>query len=192
MDNRGPVKSDKAQRTRERLLSSSIKLMKEKGYQNTTVRDICNDARVSIGTFYSYFPAKDDLFLNIYMDGDRFFTDSVALNLSGSNTAEKIVDYFRYYTRLNLNTGLELMKILFQSDNQFFSRYRPMQQVFEEIVQTGLSSGELKTDLSSREVVDFFFVLVRGCCYNWCINNGSYDLERQITDYVTIALKAMS
>ena len=163
MDNRGPVKSDKAQRTRERLLSSSIKLMKEKGYQNTTVRDICNDARVSIGTFYSYFPAKDDLFLNIYMDGDRFFTDSVALNLSGNNTAEKIVDYFRYYTRLNLNTGLELMKILFQSDNQFFSRYRPMQQVFEEIVQTGLSTGELKTDLSSREVVDFFFVLVRGC-----------------------------
>ena len=163
MDNRGPVKSDKAQRTRERLLSSSIKLLKEKGYQNTTVRDICNDARVSIGTFYSYFPAKDDLFLNIYMDGDRFFTDSVALNLSGNNTAEKIVDYFRYYTRLNLNTGLELMKILFQSDNQFFSRYRPMQQVFEEIVQTGLSTGELKTDLSSREVVDFFFVLVRGC-----------------------------
>ena len=84
MDNNAPVKSDKAQRTRDRLLKSSLKLMKEKGYQNTTVREICNDAKVSIGTFYSYFPAKEDLFLNIYMEGDRFFTDSVALNLSGS------------------------------------------------------------------------------------------------------------
>ena len=32
MDNREPVKSDKAQRTKERLLRSSLKLMKEKGY----------------------------------------------------------------------------------------------------------------------------------------------------------------
>ena len=191
MDNQASVKSDKAQRTKERLLNSSLKLIKEKGYRNTTVRDICNDAKVSVGTFYSYFPAKDDLFLNIYMDGDRFFTESVALKLSGATTAEKILDYFRYYTRLNLNTGLELMKILFQSDNPFFSRHRPMQQVFENIVRDGLASGELKTNFNAREVVDFFFVLVRGCCYNWCVNNGSYDLERQITDYVTVALKAM-
>ena len=99
-----------------------------------------------------------------YMEGDRFFTDSVALNLSGNTIAEKIVDFFRYYTRLNLNTGLELMKILFQSDNKFFSRYRPMQKVLEDIVQGGLESGELKTEMTSREVVDFFFVLARGCC----------------------------
>lgn len=191
MDRQESVKSDKAQRTKERLLRSSLKLMKEKGYRNTTVRDICNDAKVSIGTFYSYFPAKDDLFLNIYMEGDRFFTDSVALRLSGESTTEKIVDYFRYYTRLNLNTGLELMKILFHSDNPFFSRHRPMQQVFEGIVKDGLESGELKTGLTSREIVDYFFVLVRGCCYNWCVNNGSYDLEKQITDYVKLGLKAM-
>lgn len=191
MDKPEGVKSDKAQRTKERLLRSSLKLMKEKGYRNTTVRDICNDAKVSIGTFYSYFPAKDDLFLNIYMEGDRFFTDSVALRLSGNTAAEKIVDYFRYYTRLNLNTGLELMKILFHSDNPFFSRHRPMQQVFEGIVQEGLQNGQLQTELTSREIVDYFFVLVRGCCYNWCVNNGSYDLEKQITDYVKLGLRAM-
>ena len=33
MDNNGPVKSDKAQRTRDRLLKSSLKPMKEKGYR---------------------------------------------------------------------------------------------------------------------------------------------------------------
>ncbi len=186
-------KGDKAQRTRERLLNSSLKLMKEKGFQNTTVREICNDARVSIGTFYSYFPTKDDLFISIYMDGDKYFSESVALSLNDEGTtAEKIVSYFRYYTHLNLNTGLELMKILFQSDNPFFSKHRPMQKVFEDIVSTGLARGELKTNLTAPELVDFFFVLVRGCCYNWCITNGSYDLEKQITDYVRIVLKSMA
>lgn len=192
MPNNESIKSDKAHRTRDRLLKSSIKLMKEKGYQNTTIREICSDAKVSIGTFYSYFPAKEDLFLNIYMDGDRFFTDSVAINISGRSAPEQIIDFFRYYTRLNLNTGLELMKILFQSDNKFFSRYRPMQQVLEDIVQNGINSGELKTEMSPRELVEFFFVLVRGCCYNWCITDGSYDLERQITEYVSFALRSIT
>lgn len=191
MDNNGAVKTDKAHRTRERLLKSSLKLMKEKGYQNTTIREICHDAKVSIGTFYSYFPAKEDLFLHIYMDGDRYFTDSVAINLSGRSAPDQIVDFFRYYTRLNLNTGLELMKILYQSDNKFFSRYRPMQKVLEDIVQEGINSGELKTDMLPRDIVDFFFVLARGCCYNWCITDGSYDLEHQITEYVSIAVKAL-
>ena len=66
-----------------------------------------------------------------------------------------------------------------------------MQKVLEDIIQSGIETGELKTSMTSREVVDFFFVLARGCCYNWCITDGSYDLERQTTEYESIALKAM-
>ena len=179
----------KAQRTREKVFASSIKLMKEKGYQNTTIRDICADANVSIGTFYSCFPAKSDLFLSIYMEGDRFFSESVALNIVGT-THEKIIAYFKYYVKLNMNTGLELMKILFQSDNPFFTSHRPMQKVFEGIIEEGLRSGELKSEMSAPEIVDFFFVIARGCCYNWCVTDCAYVQQKQLVDYVTLALAA--
>lgn len=183
------IKDSKARQTREKLLNASLKLIKEKGYHNTTVRDICSAANVSIGTFYSYFPTKNDLFFSIYLDGDRFFTESVALKVSG-NTEEKIIDYFRYYAQLNLNTGLELMKILYQSDNPFFAKHRPMQKVFEEIIINGLKSGELKSDMDASMIADYFFVLARGICYKWCLYNGDFDLEEQMLDYIKLALKA--
>lgn len=186
---KGKAGGTKAQRTKEKVFASSIKLMKEKGYQNTTIRDICADANVSIGTFYSCFPAKSDLFLSIYMEGDRFFSEAVALNVTGS-THEKIIEYFKYYVKLNMNTGLELMKILFQSDNPFFTSHRPMQKVFEGIIEEGLRSGALKSEMTAPEIVDFFFVIARGCCYNWCVTDGAYDLEKQLVDYVTLALAA--
>ena len=184
---RTSTRDSRAQQTREKLLKSALMLIKEKGYHNTTVRDICANANVSIGTFYSYFPAKNDLFFSIYLDADKYFSESVALNMTGS-ALEKIVDYFRYYAQINLNTGLDLMKILYQSDNPFFSKHRPMQRVFEGIIEGGLKSGELKSDLEAGKIVDYFFVLARGCCYNWCVSNGEYDLEKQITEYVKMAL----
>ncbi len=183
------AKDSKAKQTREKLLNASLKLIKEKGYNNTTVRDICAAANVSIGTFYSYFPTKNDLFFSIYLDGDKFFTESVALRVSG-NTEEKIIDYFRYYAQLNLNTGLDLMKILYQSDNPFFAKHRPMQKVFEEIIINGLKSGELKSDMDASMIADYFFVLARGICYKWCLYNGDFDLEEQMLDYIKLALKA--
>jgi AcrR family transcriptional regulator len=182
-------KDSRAQQTKEKLLSASLQLIKDKGYPNTTVRDICAAANVSIGTFYSYFPTKNDLFFSIYLDADEYFSDSVAFMVTGSAT-EKIIDYFRYYAQLNMNTGLDLMKILYQSDNPFFAKHRPMQRVFENIIEDGLKSGELKSNLNATKIVDFFFVIARGCCYKWCLFNGEYDLEKEILEYVRVALSA--
>ncbi len=109
--------------------------------------------------------------------------------MAGSAT-EKIIDYFRYYAQLNTNTGLDLMKILYQSDNPFFAKHRPMQRVFEGIIEEGLKTGDLKSDLSASRIADFFFVLARGCCYKWCLYNGEFDLEKEMLDYIKIALKS--
>ncbi|NLO49189.1 MAG: TetR/AcrR family transcriptional regulator [Clostridiales bacterium] len=180
-------RDSRAKKTKERLLHASLQLIKEKGYPNTTVRDICAAANVSIGTFYSYFPTKNDLFFSIYMDADKYFSESVAFMVAGSAT-DKIIDYFKYYAQLNLNTGLDLMKILYQSDNPFFAKHRPMQKVFVGIIDNGLKSGELKSNLSASKIADFFFVLARGCCYKWCLYNGEYDLEEELLEYIGIAL----
>ena len=75
------------------------------------------------------------------MDADKYFSESVAFMVAGSAT-DKIIDYFKYYAQLNLNTGLDLMKILYQSDNPFFAKHRPMQKVFVGIIDNGLKSGE--------------------------------------------------
>ena len=185
-----PLLSKKAQRTREHVLDISLELMKKNCYQNTTVRDICSTADISVGTFYSYFPSKTDLFLNIYKKGDDYFSDTVAVKVSGSNAKERIVDFFRYYARLNVETGMDLLKVLFNPENLWFARKRPMQRVLSDIITAGMGKHELVTDLSADSMVDYLFTVARGCCYNWCVLEGSYDLEDQIVKYTDLALKA--
>ena len=59
---------EKALRTREHILAQGMALMKERGFQGTTIRDICEAAEVSVGTFYAYFHDKGELFRYNFQD----------------------------------------------------------------------------------------------------------------------------
>ena len=182
--------SKKAQRTREHLLDTSLKMMRENGYQSVTVRDVCTEADVSIGTFYSYFPSKSDLFLDIYKRADDYFTDTVAGKIRGNNAKDRIVDFFGYYAQLNVDTGTELLGVLYNPENSWFTKQRPMQNVLLQIVSAGLEKKELVSDMSEAQIVDYLFTIARGCCYNWCIYGGTTDLVAQIKLYIGLAVAA--
>ncbi len=48
-------------RTRAMLQEAHISLILEKGYEATTVEDICDAANVGRSTFYAHYTGKDDL-----------------------------------------------------------------------------------------------------------------------------------
>lgn len=59
-------KTAKAKRTREHILATALRLFEEKGYQETTLREIAKSADVSLGLTYRYFASKDELVLALY------------------------------------------------------------------------------------------------------------------------------
>jgi len=59
MSNRTP--STELSETKRKLLDSGISLMRAKGYNATTVDDICQAAGVTKGGFFHYFKNKDEL-----------------------------------------------------------------------------------------------------------------------------------
>jgi TetR/AcrR family transcriptional repressor of nem operon len=47
--------------TKRRLVDAGVKLMRARGYNATTVDEICTDAGVTKGGFFHYFKSKDDI-----------------------------------------------------------------------------------------------------------------------------------
>ena len=50
---------------KERLKASALKLMAEKGYETTSVRDICKEAKVNFNAITYHFGGKKNLFDSI-------------------------------------------------------------------------------------------------------------------------------
>ncbi|MEU5877045.1 TetR/AcrR family transcriptional regulator [Spirillospora sp. NPDC047279] len=64
--------TERGARTRERLIVSGREVFEERGFLDTRVTHITRHAGVAYGSFYTYFPSKEALFLEI---ADRLFED---------------------------------------------------------------------------------------------------------------------
>ncbi|MFD1936703.1 TetR/AcrR family transcriptional regulator [Nonomuraea mangrovi] len=67
---RGPTK--RRPQTRARLLEAAFTVFAERGFQSTSIEDICTQAGFTRGAFYSNFASKDELFLALFdLQGQR-------------------------------------------------------------------------------------------------------------------------
>jgi len=55
--------SSPSQETRERILEAAVNVFASKGYHDTKVDDIVAESNTSKGSFYFYFPSKQEIFL---------------------------------------------------------------------------------------------------------------------------------
>jgi AcrR family transcriptional regulator len=63
-------------KTHELILKSAMKTFKEIGFRNASIRNICKDAGVTNGAFYSHFESKDDLFAALVSEKLSVFQES--------------------------------------------------------------------------------------------------------------------
>ncbi len=76
---------------KQRIKAAAMKLMSEKGYHSTSSNEIAKEAGVSIGTFYSYYKDKKEVYKDLVNDiYDVVLTpidmDDIPENLSIENT----------------------------------------------------------------------------------------------------------
>ena len=57
----------KAEETRERILDTALRLFRERGFDETTMRDIATEAGVATGAAYYYFRSKEELVMAFYV-----------------------------------------------------------------------------------------------------------------------------
>lgn len=61
-----PRSTPKAGQTRARILAAALELFRERGFDQTTMRDIAAAAGVAIGAAYYYFDSKESLVMAFY------------------------------------------------------------------------------------------------------------------------------
>lgn len=62
---------------RQALVDAAWRCATRKGFQSTTVDDVCAEAGVSKGAFYGYFGQKQDLLLALLDDDARFYDELI-------------------------------------------------------------------------------------------------------------------
>ena len=51
----------KSRETKEKIFQAAKRILQKKGYEELSIKNICEEAGVSNGSFYHHFKTKDDL-----------------------------------------------------------------------------------------------------------------------------------
>ena len=171
---------------RERLLASATALFAEKNFNNTSISDIVNKARVAKGTFYLYFKDKYDIRNQIVQEisTDLFdeamkelkkhpvithFDDSMIFIIN--HVIDALVANPTYLTLMNKDLSLgvysqELTKILEETDH--LSLY----ELFKESVE--------RENLNIKNIDITFFTIVElvgSTCFSCIVNKIPCPIE---------------
>jgi AcrR family transcriptional regulator len=73
----------RAEDTRRKIYEAAMELFREKGFEQTTMRDIAAQAGVALGGAYYYFSSKDAIVLAFYAEMQQAINQPVLASLAG-------------------------------------------------------------------------------------------------------------
>ena len=193
------VHETRAQVTREKLLKAAIKLVNRDGMKQLTVRNICDEAGLSTGSFYNLFSGKEDLISYYLKYAFVPYREKALVESEPYNPIERILIIYRAYVVYCKDMGLEFVSGLYASNHNPFFDFLHRDSDDDFIIATARSYiDEAKKQGLIRKEVDTDESLLRiaaastGLLFYWCVFNGKIDLEYEVDAAIATYLRSIA
>ncbi|HJB00043.1 MAG TPA: TetR/AcrR family transcriptional regulator [Candidatus Mediterraneibacter merdavium] len=172
----------KSRETREKIFQAAKRILQKEGYEELSIKNICEEAGVSNGSFYHHFKTKDDL-LSYYIE-EQPQIDPGLLELPGSVAGVKkgIIQVYMNYVRYCRQLGVEFMAEYYDTKNQALNasirteRPYPIVTV-QTYVEKAVEAGVVRLNVQVDEFTTDIRMIVIGNVFEWCIKHGEADFE---------------
>jgi len=171
--------------TRGRIIEAAWKLFYRYGYDDTTVEEIIEESGTSRGSFYHYFEGKDALLSSLsYLFDEKYEQLMVTLDSNMDSFDQLMYLNQELFSMIDSSISWDLLARLYSSqlitrgDQHLLDRSRTYYKVLRQIIQEGQNKGELRPDVSVREMVRVYALCERALIYDWCLSGGDYSLAQ--------------
>ena len=197
-------KKQQRQASVEVLLRAALHLFVSRGYRSTNLEQIAGAAKLSKGSVYFYFGSKEAVLLELLKRVQAIVVDQAlaAARQAGPGAADRIVAFLHHQAQLGVTHRDEVLLLILMS-LEFGGRrgkvraltegiYRKLYAFVEKLVREGVAAGELRGDLSPRELASIIMANHDGTFLEWYRRSGSLRgpaLVRALREVVLYGVK---
>lgn len=187
----------KSRETKGRIFRAAKSILKKQGYEALSIKNICEEAGVSNGSFYHHFKTKDDLLSYYIEEQPSINPDYLDLPADTEEAKLTIVRVYLNYVTYCRELGVEFMANYYtpknQSLNPLIRTERPypivtVHNYLKKAIQAGVISPRLDLD----DITTDIRMIVIGNVFEWCLKSGNADFEgnmrRSLETYLDGAL----
>lgn len=172
----------KSMETKARIFNAAKRILKKSGYEQLSIKNICEEAGVSNGSFYHHFKTKDDLLSYYIEEQPSINPDLLDLPSSKEEARETIVYVYLNYVRYCRELGVEFMANYYtpknQSLNPLIRTERPYPIItVHNYLQKCIDVGIITLSDSLEHITTDIRMIVIGNVFEWCLKNGDADFE---------------
>jgi len=183
---------------KEQLMFSAARLMRENGYQGTTMRDLAAAMDIEAASLYNHVNSKEDILRELCFSMARSYTTAMEeVNDIYFNAVEKLGMAVRAHIRIltdNLDASYVFQHEWRHLNEPSLSEFKHMRDQYEEHFRTILRHGEEEGVFN--EVDNKFAVLTILASLNWVVEwyrpNGEMtpaQIADQLTQFILSGLR---
>jgi AcrR family transcriptional regulator len=180
------------------ILDAARKVFAQKGFYETRLEDIANEAGFSKASLYNYFQDKEEIFFSIAVRESNLLIDAIQ---SACTNEKSLVNKLRSILLTIFRLfGQHFELMLSQSDLKSPVAFRDemckhkdlfeqMQQSFtlllnvlKDCFEAAKQSGEIKTGIDSMKLAYFMGSLIRGSMIRWRSSGEMGNIEETVQE----------
>jgi len=147
-----PITEEDLQKKREEIFKATMHLFVEKGFNETSMREIGKTAGLGKSTLYDYFSTKDEILIFFVEKEVRLFSEIAGKvmdeDISASAKLHRILggqlDHQLANRQLYLRLSFETQRLNFESQRKIQVLRHNYQDMLRRIVDEGIRSGEFR------------------------------------------------
>lgn len=147
-----PLTEEEQARRRREIFEAAVHLFAEKGYTETSMREIARAADCGKSTLYDYFETKDDILLSYFEDEIHTITrrveEIVREDLPAEEKLRRVLQTHLEYLLANKNFYLrltiEVQRLALQSQQRLQATRHVYQDLLCRLIQEGIQAGSFR------------------------------------------------
>lgn len=188
----------KSKETKEKIFQAAKRILQKSGYEALSIKNICEEAGVSNGSFYHHFKTKDDLLSYYIEDQPSINPDLLDLPQNAEEAIQAIVYVYLNYVNYCKELGVEFLAGYYTPKNQALNPVIRTERPYPIItVQTYLekavATNTITLNANLEEITTDIRMIVIGNVFEWCMRDGTVDfagnMKRSLTCYLKGVLK---
>jgi len=163
------------------IMETALKLFKEKGFEETSISDICRAADISRSSFYFVFQDKNEIIHEIYRQVVASGEDLTMMLLSAENDIDRIWALAVKYIIVWEDFGPEMCSVLCRLDLKqeldWVHERRRAVPWFVPLVRSAQKAGLIRNQSSPEELSLVLVGAFSQACYEWCRSRGAFPFR---------------
>ncbi|MCI9272204.1 MAG: TetR/AcrR family transcriptional regulator [Dorea sp.] len=189
------TKEMKNRKMKEHIFNVALSMMKQIGFENLTIRMICQEAEISTGMFYKHFSSKENLLAFYYDKAQEDFDSVINEQLTDLPIKDQLIQFYVWICHFTSDLGVDFCRNFFHSKNELMNTNlfnNKLIEITNKCIEDAVAKGfKLSPDRTPHKVSKDLCVMIKGIIFDWSAHAGSYDMAKFAEDMLTHCMEGL-